>query len=249
MTGVTVRAAVATFFAPESFAAGSSVTLGEDVAHHARVARLSVGSVVALRDGAGKTATGTLSRIGKSTVVVGVAEVSSVARPLAIHLLAPVADRERMLWLAEKAAELGVASWRPVMWRRSMSVSPRGEGPMFQAKLKARMISALTQSGGAWLPDIFPEAEVEGALAATPPGARVLLDRDGTEAGLGPVTAPVSLALGPEGGIEPAEREKFVANEFRTLKLASNTLRFETAGVAGIAIVMAGLTSTSSGNG
>jgi 16S rRNA (uracil1498-N3)-methyltransferase len=34
-------------------------------------------------------------------------------------LLAPVADRDRMLWLAEKTVELGLTSWRPVVWRRS----------------------------------------------------------------------------------------------------------------------------------
>src|SRR2546423_6708205 len=51
---------------------------------------------------------------------------------------------------------------------RSRSVTPRGEGPTFQAKLKARMISALVQSGSGWLPDIFPEATIDRALAATP---------------------------------------------------------------------------------
>ena len=241
--------AVATFFSPESFTAGASLTLGEDVAQHARVMRLQVGARVALRDGAGGLATGTLSRIGKSTAVVSVEAVTSVERPPQIHLLAPVADRERMLWLAEKAAELGVASWRPVMWQRSKSVSPRGEGPMFQAKLKARMISALIQSGGAWLPDIFPGANIDGALAATPRGGRIILDKQANAQPELPLRAPVSIALGPEGGIEAAEREQFLAAGFKSLKLAFNTLRFETAGVAGIAVVIAGLTSSRSTNG
>jgi len=245
----TDRPAVANFFSPESFTAGVSLTLGEEVAHHARVTRLLVGTPVSLRDGAGGVATGTLSRIGKSTAVVSVEAVTTVARPPQIHLLAPVADRERMLWLAEKVAEFGVASWRPVMWRRSKSVSPRGEGPMFQAKLKARMISALIQSGGAWLPDIFPEAAVEAALAATPRGTRILLDKEGEAEVESALRVPVSIALGPEGGIEPAELEQFLAADFKPLKLASNTLRFETAGVAGIAVVTARLTSNRPNNG
>jgi 16S rRNA (uracil1498-N3)-methyltransferase len=243
------RPAVTTFFSPESFSSGASLTLGEDVAHHARVTRLQIGAPVSLRDGAGGVATGTLARIGKSTAVVSVEAVMTIERPPQIHLLAPVADRERMLWLAEKAAEFGVASWRPVMWRRSKSVSPRGEGPMFQAKLKARMISALIQCGGAWLPDIFPEAAVEAAVAATPPGSRILLEKEGASGAESPLRLPVSIALGPEGGIEPAEREQFLAADFKPLKLASNTLRFETAGVAGIAVVTAGLTSIRSNNG
>ena len=234
------RTAIATFFSPEPFSAGTSLTLGEDVAHHVRVTRLSIGQPIALRDGAGAIGSATIARIGKSTVVVSVGEVENVERGPAIHLLAPVADRDRMLLLAEKATELGIASWRPVSWRRSKSVSPRGEGPMFQAKLKARMIAALIQSGGAWLPDIFPEATVEAAIAATPAGTRLILDRSGDD-GANPARAPVSIALGPEGGLEPAERALFVASDFKPLRLAPTTLRFETAGIAAIAVVLSRL--------
>jgi 16S rRNA (uracil1498-N3)-methyltransferase len=154
-----------------------------------------------------------------------------------------------MLWLGEKAAEFGIATWRPVMWRRSKSVSPRGEGPTFNGKLRARMISALIQSGGAWLPDIFPEATVESALAAMPAGARILLDKAGDGDDSRGISAPVSIAIGPEGGFEGAEREAFVDANFKTLKLSATTLRFETAAIAGIAVVTSRLTSTGTKNG
>lgn len=245
----TDSAQVATFFSPEPFSDGVSLTLGEDVAHHARVTRLAVGARVGLRDGAGRAGGGILSRVSKSMVVVDVTELKIVPRPPALHLLPPVADRERMLWLGEKAAEFGIASWRPVMWRRSKSVSPRGEGPTFQLKLRARMISALIQSGGAWLPDIFPEATVESALVATPAGARVLLDKGGDDDPGGLLVAPVSIAVGPEGGIEANERDAFLDGGFHRLKLSSTILRFETAGVAGMAVVTSRLTSTKPGNG
>lgn len=245
----TDQPAVATFFSPDPFAAGTPLTLGEEVAHHARVTRLGAGARIGLRDGAGGVGAGLITRISKTMVVVDVTEFHVVPRGPAIHLLPPVADRERMLWLGEKAAEFGIASWRPVMWKRSKSVSPRGEGPTFQAKLKARMVSALIQSGGAWLPDIFPEATVESAVAATPSGARFILDREADSAESDPVAAPVSVAVGPEGGIERAEMDTFVDGSFRRLKLAPSTLRFETAGVAGIAVVMSRISSTKAPNG
>ena len=69
-----------------------------------------------------------------------------------------------MLWLAEKCTELGATSWRPIEWRRSASVSPRGSGPAFQARLEGRMISALTQSGGAWLPEVCDAAPLAEAI-------------------------------------------------------------------------------------
>lgn len=237
----TDRAAVATFFSSDALIAGGTVTLSEDAAHHIRVARVAVGECVALRDGAGKAALGTLVKVSRSSALVEVTETSEISRPAPIHLLAPVADRDRMLWLAEKVTELGVTSWRPLVWRRSKSVSPRGEGSMFQGKVRARMTSALIQSGGGWLPDIFPEATIERAVAAAPLGTRLLLARDGEPIAGVPMKTPVTIALGPEGGMEPAERDAFIGAAFLPVKLGETTLRFETAGVAAVAIAAASL--------
>jgi 16S rRNA (uracil1498-N3)-methyltransferase len=237
----TDRAAVATFFSSDALVAGGTVTLAEDAAHHIRVARVAVGECIALRDGAGKAALGTLVKVSRSAALVDVIETSEISRPAPIHLLAPVADRDRMLWLAEKVTELGVTSWRPLVWRRSKSVSPRGEGSMFQGKVRARMTSALIQSGGGWLPDIFPEATIERAVAAAPLGTRLLLAKDGEPIFGVPMTTPVTIALGPEGGMEPSERDAFIGAAFLPVKLGESTLRFETAGVAAVAIAAASL--------
>jgi len=238
----TDSSAVATFFSSDPLVAGGTVTLSEDAAHHIRVARVAVGECIALRDGAGKAAVGTLVKVSRGSALVDVLETSDISRPAPIHLLAPVADKERMLWLAEKVTELGVTSWRPLLWRRSKSVSPRGEGSMFQGKVRARMTSALIQSGGGWLPDIFPEATIERAVAAAPLGTRLLLAKDGEPIIGVPMTSPVTIALGPEGGIEPAERDAFIGAAFLPVRLGDSTLRFETAGVAAVAIVAASLT-------
>src|SRR5207248_538714 len=95
MVELPARAAVTVFFSPDPFATGLSLTLGEDVAQHARATRLALGTTVELRDGLGGTGAGTLSRISKSTVVIDVTAAGHVAKPPEIHLLAPVADRER----------------------------------------------------------------------------------------------------------------------------------------------------------
>jgi len=245
----TDRAPVATFFASDPLIAGGTVTLSEEAAHHMRVARVAVGECIALRDGAGKAAIGTVVKVSRTSALIEVSETSEVSRPAPIHLLAPIADRERMLWLAEKATELGVASWRPVVWRRSKSVSPRGEGPMFQTKVHGRMTSALIQSGGGWLPDIFPESTIERAVAAAPLGTRVLLAKDGEPIIRVPMKAPVTIALGPEGGMEPSERDVFIGAAFLPVKLSDSTLRFETAGVAAVAIAAASLALSRQSNG
>jgi len=243
------RTPVATFFATEPFVMGATVTLSDEAAHHIRVARVGIGECIALRDGAGKAAVGTLVKASKTSALIDVSEISEIPKPAPVHLLAPVADRDRMLWLAEKAMEFGVASWRPVVWRRSKSVSPRGEGSTFQTKVRARMISALLQSGGGWLPDIFPEATIERAVAAAPLGTRLLLAMDGEPMAGVPMKAPVTIALGPEGGMETGERDAFIGAAFLPVKLAQTTLRFETAGVAAVAIATASLALSRQSNG
>ncbi len=247
MVGVD-RAGVAaggpTFVTADSFAVGVSCTLGEQAAHHMRVLRLEIGVVVGLRDGQGHVGSGRIVRLSKSQAVIDVEDVRTVDLLPAVHLLVPVADRDHMLWLAEKACELACTSWRPVLWRRSRSVSPRGEGSTFQAKVRARMEGALAQSEGAWLPQLFPEATLERALLASPRGNRLVLDSLGVPMGaaLRAAPEPLVIALGPEGGIEDDELAALEAAGFRRASVAPTILRFETAGVAALAIARSTLT-------
>ena len=236
------------FVTTEPFAVGATCVLDEHAARHMRVLRLDAGAVVGVRDGQGHVGAGQLVRLTKTQAYIEISDVDVIAPLPEVHLLVPVADRDRMLWLAEKACELGCTSWRPVLWRRSRSVSPRGEGLAFQQKVMARMTSALAQSEGAWLPQPFPEATLERALLAAPPGDRLVLDPAGAPM-VGPAASnrqePIVLAIGPEGGIEADELEALVAAGFRPVRLGPTILRFETAAVAALAIARTALGATS----
>jgi 16S rRNA (uracil1498-N3)-methyltransferase len=235
------RPPVTTFFAGEPLIAGGTIVLGEGAAHHARVKRLAPGDPVRLTNGAGTLAAGRIAVLRRAEVEVEAEDVSDVRRLSPIHLLVPVADRDRMLWLAEKATELSVTSWQPVHFRRSSSVSPRGEGKAFAAKVRARMVAALEQSGGAWLPEIraeisFDELPHEDGLL------RLVLDAAGAPLlTLVPLGArrDVAVVLGPEGGMEVDELTHLVSVGWRTASLAPTVLRFETAGVAALAALRA----------
>ncbi len=243
-------AGLPTFVTAEPLTPNSACVLDDLAARHMRVLRLDVGAMVGLRDGQGTIAEGQLVRLTKSQAQIDVTATERRDPPPAVHLLVPVADRDRMLWLAEKSAELACTSWRPVLWRRSRSVSPRGEGPTFQAKVRARMELALAQSEGAWLPQLFPEANVERAILAAPDGTRLVLSPDGTNliGGEAPrLTAssplPITLAIGPEGGIEADELAHLEAAGFHPVAVGPGILRFETAALAALAIARTVLSS------
>lgn len=233
----TDRAAAVTFFSTDDFSAGLPISLGDDAAQHARVLRIGSGERVELRDGRGNAARGVLGRVSKRSVSVDVDIVWQIPVLPPVHMLVPVADRDRMLYLAEKCTELGATSWRPVIWKRSRSVGPAGDGPAFQSRLKGRMIAALTQSGGGWLPEIHPSAPLARAIAAAPDGARIILDARADQSLISSdLTAPVAIAVGPEGGLDEKERDEIIESGFLPASLVGGTLRFETAGIAGLAI-------------
>lgn len=233
--------AVATFFSPDAPAPGAVLMLGAEAAAHARALRLHPGASVRVVDGCGNIATASIRRVGKDTVQADVEELRTVERGPEVHLLLPVGDKDRMLWLAEKSVEISLTSWRPVLWNRSVSVAGRGQGPTFLRRIQARMTAALEQCGGAWLPDIFPESQIGRAIAAAPEGARFVLDPRGEKMIPARAVAPVVLVLGPEGGMEPEELELFTAAQFERVRLPGNTLRFETAGVAALTLAHAAL--------
>jgi len=102
------------------------------------------------------------------------------------------------------------------------------------------MVSALEQSGGAWLPELMPDTSV-GELSVEPGLMPIVLDVGGTPLAslVASTSSGVALLVGPEGGIEPQELSALIDAGWRTASLASTMLRFETAGVAGIAVVRA----------
>jgi 16S rRNA (uracil1498-N3)-methyltransferase len=227
------RALVTTFSARD--VSRESIELGEDAAHHARVRRLVAGDSVQVTDGEGRIGSGRIESLGRSSLRVAIRDLRTVPAPPPIHLCVPVADRERMLWVAEKATELQVAGWVPVMYARSRSVSPRGEGESFDRKVLARMISALEQSGGAWLPVIHPVSSVEDIADRQ----GVLLERGGAPFGRGELASPLTIAVGPEGGFEPEELEVLRDRGWTSASLGDVTLRFETAAIGAMAIARA----------
>ena len=235
------RSAIATFYAPGAWT--GEVELSEAAAHHATVKRLNVGDPVRLTSGDGRRARGSITELAKRrlTIALDDAGVELVPAQTHVELWAPVGDRDRMLMLAEKAVELGASVWRPIVYQRSRSVSPRGEGDAFREKTRLRMVGALEQSGAAWMPECLPESSLDEALRSASGLIGVLLDVGGapltTLTGL--VGARVAIALGPEGGLTEDERAGFDAAGWRTASLGTNVLRFETAGIAALSMIRA----------
>ena len=73
-------------------------------------------------------------------------------------------SRSNALARREERGARGESTWQPVLFRRSRASRRAGQGDAFTRKVRARMIGALEQSGGAWLPEICSELSLEEAL-------------------------------------------------------------------------------------
>lgn len=228
-----------TVFVERELVRGTELDLPDDAAQHVRVRRATAGEPIRLVDGRGTVAAGLLTAIGKRSVTTAVETVERHEPPSELVALVPVADRDRMLWAAEKCVELQVTRWQPVIYERSRSVSPRGEGPKFAARVRARMESALEQSGGAWLPQVNAEIPAADVWSTVDTATRLIFQRDGARS-IGTTTpGAVAFAIGPEGGFEQTEIEDALRQGWQSVSLGPTTLRFETAIIAAAAVVRA----------
>jgi len=234
---------VVSFYCEQALVVGE-VRLDGSPVQHARARRVNRGDAARLADGKGRVGFGKIVSVGKDALTISVENIESEPRPIPLDVIVPVADRERMLLAAEKCVELQVTAWHPVYFARSRSVSPRGEGAKFREKLKSRMESALEQSGGAWMPEIHAEREAAEVMKSVlADWARFLLDSGGAPLAARVRDCQIVLAVGPEGGLE--RQELLAAEEFgwSTASIAETTLRFETAVIAGAAVVRAAQSS------
>lgn len=224
----------------------AEVVLPEGPATHlARVLRHEVGDACVLFNGDGHDYHGRISALGKREVRVRIVSAEAVTResPLRLVLLQGVARGEKMDLILQKATELGVSEVHPLWSQRSEVKLDEARAEKRLAHWRSVVGSACEQSGRARVPAVAAPRALGATLAALPAGGlRLILDPDGELAfATLQVSAdtPVLLAIGPEGGWSPLDRQQLHDAGFQGLRLGPRILRTETAGLAAIAALQA----------
>jgi 16S rRNA (uracil1498-N3)-methyltransferase len=143
-------------------------------------------------------------------------------------------------YVVQKATELGVSALIPVFTRRTIVTRVNGE------RMAANAIEAAEQSDRLTVPEIREAVTLEKLLAAWPRERRMVFCDEGGDAqpiakALTSVTnGPFAILTGPEGGFDPAERERIRAHLFVIpVTLGPRILRADTAALASLAILQA----------
>lgn len=220
--------------APGSLKQGSSVSLDATEAHHLRVRRGGELEVIRIVDGEGVVGYGTVD-VSNHGAHVTLERIERVPMPPDLVIAVGAGDKDRFLWLAEKATELGVTEIVPVETQRTVSVASRIRDGHLE-RIRKRAVEALKQSEGAWAPRVTSPVGLERFLAEKRSGVCFVLDREGEvlPAVTDPIE-PVTVLVGPEGGLTAEEVAAAARAGFRRASLGRNVLRFETAALAAAA--------------
>ncbi|MBB1088497.1 16S rRNA (uracil(1498)-N(3))-methyltransferase [Lysobacter sp. SG-8] len=228
--------------------AGLELDLPEGAANHlARVLRLVEGDGCVLFNGDGHDYPARLVAVGKRQVRVAVDAGIPVENesPLPVVLLQGVARGEKMDLILQKATELGVVAVHPLWSQRSEVKLEGARADKRHAHWQSVVVSACEQSGRARVPVVAAPLPLTRVLQGLPAGGRRLTLDPGGGHCLGSLAVdpgePVLLAVGPEGGWSPRDREQLHDAGFEGLRLGPRILRTETAGLAAIAALQARL--------
>lgn len=218
---------------PGSGEPGRQLSLDENEIHHLRVRRARDNESVSILDGAGLIGTGRLLQSGRHWMV----EIHSVERqprPPEMTLAVAAGDRERFSWMLEKSVELGVTGVIPLETARSAGVATRLKDAHLR-RLRRSAVQAIKQCGAAWAPSVEEPISLEEFVRRPLVGAGWLADHAGVPAPTLLDHGPLTVVVGPEGGLTDGERAALVAASYLPIVLGPHTLRFETAALAAAA--------------
>jgi 16S rRNA (uracil1498-N3)-methyltransferase len=227
------------FFTDHPLGAGAEITLEKDPSRHiAKALRMRTGDTLCLFNGSGSEARAVIRGIGRDEVTVFVHDVRDDCResPLGITLAIALSRGDRMDTIVQKATELGVQRFQPLISERT---GVRLDASRLEKKRdhwQKIAISACEQSGRNTIPDVAATAAFGEVIADArdEEALKLVLHPDIATASLPEACADLWLLIGPEGGFSEAEVEAAVSAGFQGLVLGPRILRTETAPLAAI---------------
>lgn len=215
-----------------------AVTLNEGQTHYLlHVLRARAGNRVLLFNGRDGEWLAEIAQAGKRGVTMAcIKRTQPQAGVPDIWLVFAPVKKTPSDYLVQKAAELGVSVLVPVFTRRTIVSRINPE------RMAANAIEAAEQSARLSVPEVRESVSLEKLLASWPKERRLYFCDEGGDAkpladAARGTHGPAAILTGPEGGFDPAERERLRARSFVTpVTLGPRILRADTAALAALAV-------------
>lgn len=221
---------------------GDSFTLAGDEGRHAvTVKRTRVGETILVADGLGRALDLLVSSIDGKSLTGQVQAVHDYHQPRwTWRVVQGLAKGDRGDLSVEILTEVGVHFLSAWQSRRSI-VKWDAKADKGLAKWQATAREAAKQSRRAWVPQVHPELITPKSLARhlEQVGGLVLVAHEEATTPLAsvalPDAGPVTLLVGPEGGISPEEIAELTAAGAIPVLISDGVLRASTAGAVALA--------------
>jgi 16S rRNA (uracil1498-N3)-methyltransferase len=224
---------------PAQLARGNPVALTASQARYVEtVLRLRSGAAIEVFDGEGRRFEAELEPSG---LRIGKELPRGPGSALDVWLAQAIVKGDKLDLVVQKATELGASRILLLDTSRSVvKLDDRRAGSRVE-RLRRVAEEAARQCGRREVPPIDgPLALDDLSERLEPDRLGLLLDPEGSELRLSQVARGASrlcLAVGPEGGFAPEERDRAAAEGMVSVSLGRLVLRTETAGLAALAIV------------
>jgi 16S rRNA (uracil1498-N3)-methyltransferase len=215
---------------------GGVIKIDGPQAHYlVAVMRFKVGDPIKLFDNQSGEWLAIADYVGKRDVTFTITTHLRPREPVPdLWLLAAPIKKARIDMVAEKASELGVALYRPVITRRTIIERLNLD------RLRAHMIEAAEQCGRTALPELGEPIKLSALLNEWPPERTLYFADEQGGAAFAPESGPAAILIGPEGGFDDEERAAIRAVPGAVpISLGPRILRAETAAIAAISVWMA----------
>ena len=224
-------------YVPEPLGPGARRIDGAGAHYLASVMRLKAGDPVKLFDDATGEWLAVVESAGRRDVTLDVRDLLAPRESVPdLWLVAAPLKKGRVDWMAEKACELGVARFVPVVTRRTVVDRPNVD------RLRAHMIEAAEQCGRTALPEVAEPVKLAALLRDWPDGRALYFadEQGGAPAREAMKPGAAAILIGPEGGFDDEERAAIRATPGAVpISLGPRILRADTAAAAAVAVWMA----------
>lgn len=233
------------FFCLQPLAIGQAIALPDTVARHVQVLRLAAGDALTLFNGEGGEYAATLTALDKrgATAEIQAFSPCEAELPYAIRLAQALPEAAKMDWIIEKAVELGAASVQPLAAQRCVVRLAAERAQKKMQHWQGVAISAAEQCGRNRVPPIADVADFKSWITQQDPHRRILLtpraDLSLAEWARNQPPQPLTLLIGPEGGLSPQEEDAALQQGALALSMGPRVLRTETAGITALATLNA----------
>lgn len=217
---------------------------GDEGRHAATVRRIRIGEQVVLSDGAGTSATCTVTETGKASLSLRIDSLGYAARPVPhVTVVQAIPKGDRGELAVEMLTEIDVDRIVPWAAARSVAVWRGDRAVKSLARWRTTARAASKQARRSWLPEVTEQVSTDEVVELLGQADLAVVLHESAQVPLAALPLEgverVVVVVGPEGGLTDEELAAFSSAGGEVVRLGSSVLRTSTAGVVAVSALLA----------